>query len=62
MATEPVKTCNAKATIIVGRHTEADVECGKEELHGVEPEEAHVAVQETQTSEGKRARIIYLWH
>lgn len=64
MATEQAPTCNAKATIIIGRHTEADVECGREPH---DPKEAHVAKQETITKverkePGTPARIIYTWH
>jgi hypothetical protein len=56
--------CKAKATIIIGELTEADVECGKEE-HG--PEEAHVAKQTTGTKATKTkpsviAHILYTWH
>jgi hypothetical protein len=63
VGTKPLPTCEAKATIIIGELTEADVTCGKE-VHG--EEEAHVATQQTFTKTGKRpskpARLLYVWH
>lgn len=54
----PEATCEATATIEIGRFTEADVTCGKE-LH--DEEDAHVATQHTKTKDGGYARIVYIW-
>lgn len=50
--------CQNKATIAIGRHTEADVECGLELNH---EERNHVASNPTRTTDGGEATIIFTW-
>ena len=64
MATETeIETCKSKVTIAIGRHTEADVECGLEEGH---EDEEHVNAQDTTAKDSKtgkesKSTIIFTW-
>ena len=56
-------TCKAKATITIGRHTEADVECGLEENHD---ERNHVTSQPTEAKDAATGKVgpatlIFTW-
>jgi hypothetical protein len=56
------KTCDAKATVAIGRFTDADVECGLGPLH----EGLHVASEvkkaiDKRTKKETDATIIFTW-
>lgn len=58
-----IETCNAKATIEIGRFTSADVECGLEANHDLE-KTTHVASETTHAQVGKErrdAKILFTW-